>query len=70
LRRARRAGTSGYDPATKVLTLELGGGVTEVVIAVPNKQIAVNHNPCVDTDGTAADHDQREGDHRHRHVGQ
>jgi Ca2+-binding RTX toxin-like protein len=46
------AGTSGYDPATKVLTLELGGGVTEVVIAVPNKEIAVNHNPCVDSDGT------------------
>lgn len=45
------AGSSGYDSATKVLTLALGGGVTEVVIAVPNKQIAVNHNPCVDSAG-------------------
>jgi Ca2+-binding RTX toxin-like protein len=45
------AGTSGYDPATKILSLSLGGGVTEVVISVPNKQIAVNHNPCVDTSG-------------------
>ncbi|MEZ4267238.1 MAG: calcium-binding protein [Myxococcota bacterium] len=44
-------GSSGYDPATKILTLTLGGGVTEVVIAVPNKQIAVNHNPCVDSSG-------------------
>ncbi|MCB9729957.1 MAG: calcium-binding protein [Deltaproteobacteria bacterium] len=47
------AGSSGYDSDTKTLTLALGGGVTEVVIAVPNKQLAVNHNPCVDSNGVA-----------------
>ncbi|MCB9737479.1 MAG: hypothetical protein H6745_33280 [Deltaproteobacteria bacterium] len=47
------AGSSGYDSVTKTLTLDLTASVSSVVIAVPNKTIAVNHNPCVDSAGAA-----------------
>lgn len=47
------AGSSGYDAESKTLTLALTAGVNSIVIAVPNKTVAVNHNPCVDSGGVA-----------------
>ncbi|MFT7580389.1 MAG: Ca2+-binding RTX toxin-like protein [Myxococcota bacterium] len=45
------AGSSGYDPDTKTLTLALTVAVNEVVISVPSGELAVNYNPCVDASG-------------------
>lgn len=45
------SGSSGYDAETKTLSLELTALVSKVVVAVPHKKIAVNHNPCVDSAG-------------------
>ena len=47
------AGSSGYDAATKTLTLDLTAGVSSVVVAVVSKKVAVNHNPCVDSNDVA-----------------
>jgi len=45
------SGSSGYDADAKELTLTLTTGVSSVVVAVVQKEIAVNHNPCVDSNG-------------------
>ncbi len=45
------APSSGYDEATKVLSLTLGGGVTEIVAGVTSGTITVNGWPCLSPAG-------------------